>query len=391
MRITRIAVTSFMALSLAWSAVAAEKSPRGYVASDLASAQASALFIVSSQAVVRPQVAYNPMPSPIVTSGSNYPGLSNLGTMGVDVASGLVAGALLNAAAREEAMSQATRNWAWLRTGQCTTDADAPMRAALQQALLQAGITNTAQNAVLETRDLDEVVTSTGQRLVILHSTSFTPELSSVQTTLQVSAWAPSAQARRSQEKPVWQNILVVSSAPMSLPAKTEQDKAVLLAALDQAYADSGNQARVLRVNAAKHNADPNERRVAVTALREHTALVRYARQQNWTGGIDAMRRALFWGDDHCALVDQAVQDNATEAGRLLQVMFAEQLPAEGEVVSAPAVVAQSQDQQQGMIYPRSEPRELEALKGYHLSRLAGTLVSTAFSYRVLEAEEGTQ
>lgn len=386
MRIAGLAVAMVMALTGMESAAAADPPPPGFVADDLAAGKTVPLYIVSKQASVRPQVAYLWGGIPNVYGGP-YQGMTMAQSVGANLAGGLIAGVLVNAAERQAAEQAAEESWRWMQTGKCVADADAPVRTALAKALQQAGISTSAQTLVLEGRDLDEVITDKGERLVVQHSTSFTPDMQTVLTSVLVSGWGPQNADGKAQKRPRWQNLLMTASAPLALQAKTEQDTEVLLRVAQQAYVDSGNQARIAKVNAAGHGADKKERRLAVDTLRRHTRIQREAKQEDWENGIEPIRRAIYWTDNQCALVNQAVQDNAGEAARLLQAMLTEQLPSSSDVVNSPAFTA-SAEQPAGVLYEQSGPREVAAIgPSFHLSRLIGARVPTAYYDNVLDDE----
>lgn len=379
-----------VAFSCAHEAVAADPVP-GFSEGDLATAQTASLYIVSNQQNVRPQVAYRTGRSHFVFVDT-YPGTSIAQGVGINVASGVIANLLINASEREAAVQNAEQGWRWLQAGKCTVDADTPVRNALQVALREAGITTVAQSGLLEGRELDEVVTATGPRLVLQHSSSFTPDLGTVLTSVIVSSWGPEDAKGKAQESPDWVNLLMSASPPMVLQAKTDQDTALLLRAAEQAYADTGNNALIAKVNAAGHNADRIERLRAVDTLRSHNRIVREAKQQNWSEKTEPMRRAIYWTGDQCALQNQAVQDNATEVARLLQAMFAMQLPAAKEMGEAPAFTQDGAEQALAPFYRRSGQREVEAVAAsFHLSKMVGVPVRSWFFENVLELDADKQ
>lgn len=347
--------------------------------------QAAPIFIVSKQATVRPQIAHGRLPT-VVFTGAPYASLSFIEGMGVDMVGNVLGAALVNATEREAATTDAEEHWDWLQTGSCSGDADGPVRTALQGALQQAGANSPVNTGVLEDRKLEQLVSVDGGRVVVQHSTSFTPELMTVLTTVVVSAWLEGS--GKTQKKPTWQNMLMVASAPLSLQAKTEQDSQVLLEAAETKYAQSGNEARILKVNAAGHGAHKADRQLAANTLRRHHRALRDAKDPDWAGNMESARRALFWSEGNCALLKQAVDDNALEAGRLVQSLLTNALPGEGQTVSAPSFAAVAEDQKPGLVYPRSAPRELEArTPQLHVSKLVGALVETGFFNSVLRVE----
>lgn len=351
---------------------------------DMEAARAVPLYLVSHQLTVRPQVAYRFLKTPSVIGGP-YQGMNMAQSVGVNVAGALVANLLINASEAEVAVRQAEDSWRWLQAGKCTSDADAPVRNALQEALRQSNITTVAQTGVLERRDLEDVVTARGERLVLQYSTSFTPGLSAVLTSVVVTGWGPADAKGKSQKSPRWANVLMSGSSPLILPAKTERDTALLLRTAEQAYADSGNSALIAKVNAAGHNADRQERQRAVDALRRHGRIMREAKEDEWTDATEPMRRAIYWTDDQCALQNQAVQDNAAEVGRLLKAMLSSELPDAKQIVEAPAFTQASAERGDGAIFDRPSLREVEAFtRSFHLSRAVGYRLQPAFFDSVL-------
>ena len=304
--------------------------------------------------------------------------------VGINVAAGLLATAIANGQEKANATMAAQAAWRWLQAGKCNGDADAPVRSALEATLHQAGIHNAVQTGVLEGHELADVVTTAGPRLVLQHSTSFTPDLGYVLTTVLVAGYG-----NKAGDKPDWRNVLMVASAPMNLHAKTTQDTAVLVDGIEQAYADSGNEARIGRVNAAGHSADRRERQRAADTLRTYQNQLREAKRADWRPGMAVARRGLYWSDGQCAMIDQAVQDNATESARLLGLMLAGQLPEQGSTVAAPTFDAAASELPSGLQYARAAPREVEAMgTSHHLSRLVGASVPIGFFYRVLDLND---
>ena len=384
MRIRGLVV--WVALSCAGGVDAASAPPPGYDAANAGAVQSLPVHIVARQATVRPQVAYAPMDMPTIINNAPYPGTSWGQTTGINVAAGLIAGLIINGSEYAAAKSAARERWNWLQAGKCTVDADTPVRAALEQALRQAGMAGEVQSHLLEKRDLDDVVNPGEERLVVQHSTSFTPDLGVVLTSVSIAAWPKSAEGGKGKS-PAWQNMLMVASAPVNLPAKTDQDTQALLQVINQAYADSGNDERVEAVNKAGRGADIRQRNLAIDGLHHYQAQLRAAKRDKWIPETSAARRALFWTSAQCAPLQQAVQDNAEEMARLVGALYAGQLPTEG-VAPAPALAAVGEQWRQGLQYERESLREVEALApSAHLSRLAGTGVLISYAYRVLDAE----
>lgn len=261
------------------------------------------------------------------------------------------------------------------------------LESALEQALQHAEIAATPSRGVLEGRELDELVDISGPRHVVRYGASLNPDLDLLLTSITVSGW--DSGSARGSAAPDWKNVLLVASTPLNLMAKTDADTAVLTRIQELAYQASGNEERIRQVNAAGHGADRRLRTLANDTLRRHKSRLRQIARANWTPDTAAARRAQYWIDDGCALLKQAMADNAAEAARLLQALYKGQLPTEiGQGLPAPSRSAVA-ELPEGLLYPNDAERQTDLLAAnVHLSRVTGTAVSTAYAYRVLEAED---
>lgn len=354
----------------------------GYTPEMQPQAAALPLYLIAQQETVRPQYAYLPL-APNSVIDAHTLGLG----FGPTVVGGVVAGVLVNAMARAESIALARDNWQWLNNGQCRIDTRTHVEPALVQALATAGMPAASAHVLLEDDKLQEHYDPEKAHLRVSHSSSMTPDLVSLLTTVRVEGWADKGSGRH---KPEWANVLQVLSTPMWLQDKQDHDSAYLKQQLDQWYAGTGNPARIAQVNAAGRNADPALRRQASGLQTTYSARLRRITRDGWNPYAMGMMRALSWGQEDCAPIERALQDNAAEVARLLGLLYAGQLPVTGQVLEAPA----SGQEARVMVTPSvalryEQPRELvELAPSVHLSAQQGGVTSVMYHHTVVSAED---
>lgn len=346
------------------------------------------LYMVALQETVRPQYGYLGLSPELVTQSfiiNPVPGISPA----AGIVGGALGGALANAMVRAEAIAMARESWQWANQGQCRIDVRRALEPALLQALQQVGMPAPQQHIVLEDSDLDSHFDPAKAHHRITHSTSMTPGMTAMLTTVRLEGWSDQ---ERSRQQADWVNVLQVLSTPMWLDAKQAHDTDYLKQQLDHWYAGTGNAARIAQVNAAGRNADPALRRQAVSLQRSYDIRLRRINRKDWTPYAAGMARALGWGSNDCALMERAVQENAREAGRLLVLAYAGQLPQEGVMEQAPVA-----GQEAGpvltasVMYRADQPRHLLQLApSVHLSQQAAGGIPVVHHHTVLDADDLT-
>ena len=375
----RYGVAAMTAAVMVVGTATAGDEPAAYDPGRKAEVVALPLYLLAEQATLRPQVAYDRRPYSSGEAGNQQ----TMVPYQFGLLPALAAVAVVHGTELADAKAQARQRLGWLQSNQCQLPLTATMDSALLPVLAQTGMVNPPATGVIEQQDLEDLVAIDQPRQVVQYTTSLNPEMDVLLTRIQVSAWHSASS--RAKDEPDWRQVLLVASAPLNLPAKTAADQQALLQGLESDYQASGNAERIAAVNAAGRGADRRLRTLANDTLNTHRRLLRQAEKDVWSEDMQALRRVQHWSANDCALLRQAVDDNATEAARLLQAMYQGQLvagqsqplPARSEVPAA-----------EGLLYPDDLGRELQWLDGkVALSQTAGMQVSTAYVYRVLEAD----
>jgi hypothetical protein len=381
-------IAAVMAAGMIVGQARADAPLAGYAPAQREQTVALPLYLVAAQETVRPQYAFMPMPVDQVVQNMTF-SMPAVMTSGAGIVGGALGGALANAMMRAEAIAMARESWQWANQGQCRIDVRRALEPALLQALEQAGMPAPQQHIVLEDSDLDSHFDPAKAHHRITHSTSMTPGMTAMLTTVRLEGWSDQ---ERSRQQADWVNVLQVLSTPMWLDAKQAHDTDYLKQQLDHWYAGTGNAARIAQVNAAGRNADPALRRQAVSLQRSYDIRLRRINRKDWTPYAAGMARALGWGSNDCALMERAVQENAREAGRLLVLAYAGQLPQEGVMEQAPVA-----GQEPGpvltasVMYRADQPRHLLQLApSVHLSQQAAGGIPVVHHHTVLDADELT-
>jgi len=373
-----------LAAAMLCAVPAQAKLPRGFAEADAEQATGLPVHVVADRTTVRPQIAWPPVqvarPEDGLVAGHTVTPVTNPALAGgAGVLDVLIGNAVESGRLKGEARIAARR----LDAAQCRVQADVPITTALQATLEQIGWATRLQVHPSGPSAVDEVMEQEGPRLLVQHSTSLTPDLIWLVTTVTVKAWDGTGQGRNAP--PAWQNTLYVASAPLPLLDKTPQDTEQLLAILDREYAESGNEQRIREVNAAGPTADRRLRQLAADTVREYKNRRRAASKPRWDGRTALMGRAVRWNSDDCALLRLALHDSVGEAARLLQSLREGTLPAVGEPEAAPLFHAFGDAYADGAPIPR----EVVAIAPMvHLSKPKGGPVLLAFVGSVLEEDD---
>ena len=383
-----VAGAALLAAGCMVSVVQAAAPVRGYDPVKDDGIQTLPLYMVALQETVRPQYGYLGLSPELVTQSfiiNPVPGISPA----AGIVGGALGGALANAMVRAEAMAIARENWQWANNGQCRIDTRDPLEPALVQALQQVGMPAPRQHVVLEGGKLEDHFDPTLAHQLISHSSSLTPDMTALLTTVRVEGWSDKARSRHQAD---WVNVLQVLSTPMWLDGKQAHDTDYLKQQLDQWYAGTGNAARIGQINAAGRNADPAMRRQAVSLQRSYDTRLRRITRKEWTPYAAGMTRALGWGSNDCALMTRALQENAREAARLLALAYTGKMPQEGVMEEAP-VAGQGAEQvlTASVMYRADQPRHLLPLApSVHLSQQAAGGIPVVHHHTVLDADDLT-
>jgi hypothetical protein len=363
------------------SALAA-KEHRGFQAQDAATAGSLPIHVVVLQDRLRPQISYNYMDTS-QTAGSIAGNLSAAGAsfgqaVGGGLVGGLIAGAIINGAELASAKNAVRDPYALVKQARCDLVLTDSHQAALVSAIERNGWkidASTGLHALTRDQDPEDVVGKTRPRYVFTTSTSFTPDFSTLITTVDSEAFI-AADGDKADRSPAWKDSLIVVSEGVWLPPKTQADIDLMVAAEKARYASTDADALIAKVNAAGSNAHRRDRKRAESLAGQHRDNMKEARSDTWSMASEATRRALLWSENDCAKIRTTLQANLEQAGLLMDGLFTQSLPARLK--------------EDGLATGTPEPgkRSIEPLPGgAYVSRLGGENVTLGYRHMVLSED----
>lgn len=366
--------------ALAPSALAqAAKPPTpGYSPQVEAAASTTPVHIVATNTVVRPQLAFGYTSVNAIYQAGGYPGMSMGQSIGVDVAGGIIASALINGALYAEAKANARDYFEPISTAGCALAVDAPMQEAIIGSIKRSRW-GSAQVPSLHATDgeANDVIDSKAARQIFNVSTSLSPDMSWLITSLQIEGFARLAESGDGwNRKAGWQDRLIVASPRLTLPPKSNADREQMLASEQARYANSGTAALIAKINAARGNAERRDRARATEEIRLNKRLLNEATQADWTPRTEALRRSQMWSENQCAGMRAAIAGNAEALNALLDGLYSQTLPVPpvGDTEQVQAPVGQ---------------RTVSALPGGgYLSSVAGDEVQLGFRHALLKESD---
>lgn len=329
------------ALALGWSlsASTAGKGPDGYTPDRAALAASLPVHVVAFNERVLPQLSFEREDYPNDLVPVYYtPQFQNpvgLGTGESILLAGALGNTLGNALAKgmhyAVAKTRAQAAYRPLKLAQCDLPVAVPMQALVREAIARSawGANAAPKPLSLEDGDLDDRIDADQPRQIFLASSSFSPDLTALVTSLDIAAFAPEGDTGRGWRKqPLWRDQLIVVSDPLPpLPDKSAADIERMVADEQARYAASGNEALVRKVNAEGRGASRADRQAAANGQRTHASKLREARQDEWSDNALAERRAQLWSQDQCASLRTAFDQSSAELARMLDALYAQRLP----------------------------------------------------------------
>lgn len=329
LKITAIAVGALALLSYADCRAADDTD--GYRPERAAMAAQMPVYIVVLNARVRPQMDYPRMAGatvyvPYDASGMSYGQMAAVGVVG-----GVLSSVLAEAMIYAEAKQRATAAYAPVLKGRCDLVVDTLLQQTLREAMARAPWGANVQPILIDgsAEDWDKQIPKDRPRQVFTVTSSLTPGLGALLTSLDLAAYSPDGEASGTswQKKPLWRDQFIVVSDVMVLPAKTDADRARMAAQEDARYAESGDLAVVAKVAKDIYGAGKSERMRATAADRLHKSNLKLAREANWSLLTEGPRRGELWSQDDCAPMRAAVTAGNVELGRMLDDLYAQRLP----------------------------------------------------------------
>lgn len=356
------------------------KEQRGLAPADIEVARALPTQVVVVQPRLRPQIRYNYVDTTQAGVGAGD-GLYNGGgggmsygqAMGMGLAGGLIAGAIINGAEKAAAKQAVRDPYQLISQAKC----DLPLVDSHQT--MVAGALQRAQWRE-QGEESTQTAAKTGPRYAFTLSTSFSPDFSALMTTIDAAGYAPDASGKVGR-KPTWQDSLVVVSDGLWLAPKTQADIEQMVAAEKQRYAVSGADALIDKVNAARGNAPRQDRKRASLMASQHAQNMADARDEGWSDASTAMRRAMLWSQNDCALLAKTLRSNLEHADGMVQALLRNSLPAIPDTPSQPATLRAA------VVTKRPDPSTLDLPISVGMPE--GTVADESVPVRVIEPMPG--
>lgn len=375
-----------LAFALSSAAHAASQEIDGYRPERAALAASLPVHIVTLNRQLRPQVDYVYQDVSRYTPG--YPGGSpqfNAGmstgqAIGVNVLGGLIASAIVNGAAYSKAKSRAVAAYEPLQQAQCDLPIDAPLQQAVRDAIARAPWGAAATVSVTDGEDdtWEKRIPKDQPRQVFTITSSLSPGLTGLVTSVDVAAYAPEGETQSAwQKKPLWRDHFIVVSDWLDLPPRADAEIEQLVAEENRRFVDSGAQAMIARVKEKGRVGRGSELREAADARKLHEKNLGLARGESWTQEGEDLRRAQLWSENGCARLRSAIDLAGVELARMLDALYAQQLPA------------RRSSKELDNAFERPGERQIRALPGgVYVSRNEGGSVNLDFRYSLLPLKE---
>ena len=381
LKITAIAAGALALLSYADCRAADDTD--GYRPERAAMAAQMPVYIVVLNARVRPQMDYPRMAGatvyvPYDASGMSYGQMAAVGVVG-----GVLSSVLAEAMIYAESKQRATAAYAPVLKGRCDLVVDTLLQQTLREAMARAPWGANVQPILIDgsAEDWDKQIPKDRPRQVFTVTSSLTPGLGALLTSLDLAAYSPEGEASGTswQKKPLWRDQFIVVSDVMVLPAKTDADRARMAAQEDARYAESGDLAVVAKVAKDIYGAGKSERMRATAADRLHKSNLKLAREANWSLLTEGPRRGELWSQDDCAPMRAAVTAGNVELGRMLDDLYAQRLPPR-----LPSKHKTKDDPPE----PAGERKTRALPGGVYVSRNEAGTTALAYRYRLLPQKQ---
>lgn len=373
-------------LALSTAAQAASKEIDGYRSERASLAASLPVHIVALDQRVRPQVDF--VYQDVTRYMPGYPGgtpqfnsgMSTGQAIGVNVLGGLIASAIVNGAAYSEAKNRAVAAYQPLQQARCDLPVDTPLQQAVRDAIARApwGAAVAVNLTDGEDDAWEKRIPKDQPRQIFTITSSLSPGLTALVTSVDVAAYAPEGEAKPAwRKKPLWRDHFIVVSDWLDLPPKTAAEVEQLVAQEQRRFADSGAQAMVARVKEKGRVGRSSELREAADARKLHEKNLELAREESWSAEIEDQRRARLWSENDCARLRSAIDLAGAELGRMLDALYAQQLPA------------RRSSKELDNAFERPGDRQIRALPGgVYVSRNEGGSVNLNFRYSLLPVKE---
>jgi hypothetical protein len=256
------------------------------------------------------------------------PGMSFGEVVGVGVAGGLIAAAIISAAEKQAAKSLVEAAHATLQQARCDLPGGQDLARVITEAAANAPWTGEGvpRSAVLGAKqDVKDVVDSSTRRHVLVATYSMTPDFSTVISSLIVDTYADGFEDadRRWASRPLRSDRLLVFSDQVTIPDKSADDIETGVALEKERYAAGPAGALIAQAN----RGDTQARKRAAPLVREHDRRMREARAPGWTPAEAAARRSALWVADDCQLLASSLDANHEELRGLLTSLYGAGLP----------------------------------------------------------------
>lgn len=366
------------------------KELRSLQVTDTEVARALPVQVAVLQERLRPQFRYNYLDTSQVgvSAGNslyNGGGISYGQAMGIGLAGGLIAGAIINGAKKSTAKRAVRDPYELISQAGCDLPLTDSHKAMVDNALRRADWHGPGG-------DSRPATAKEGPRYVFTLSTSLSSDFSAMMTTVEASAYTPDASGKAGR-KATWEDTLVVVSDGLWLDVKSQDDIDRMVAAEKQRYTASGANALIEKVNAGGGNAPRGDRKRAELVAKQHAENMADARAEGWSDTSTAMRRAALWSENDCALMDKTLRSNLEHASAMIQALLQHSLPAAAEAGIAPdspeapstTDMAISVGVPEGVTVP-APMRVIDPIRaGFYVSHLSMENINLGYRHMVLD------
>ena len=313
-----------LALSLATPAIAANKDSRGYGSDQADLAARLPIHVVALNTKVRPQLGFRYRP---VGAERPPPPEPHLAAWEMAAGGGLLGAAIAVAGDYVWHKRKAQENFEPIEKAGCDLQVDAQLQQGVVDAIGRStwGAKASPVVSAANDRDLDKLISTDEPRHVFAVTMSLSPDLIALVTSVEVAAYAHSDGRSDWKKTPAWKDQLFVVSDLVEPPAKTQADIERMTAEEQARYEASGADALIKKVNARQ--GDQIDRKNALDAMKLHKKNMAEASLPQWSAESIVRERATMWTQDKCRRMQAAVAQAGSEAGRMLDALYAEQLP----------------------------------------------------------------
>lgn len=334
-RLLPFAAAAF-ACAFAHAAVAGKEDVAGYTAQRSALAASLPVKIVVLDTRVRPQIGL--AHRAIADEKPRAPDL-RAAALGAALGGGLLPALAIAGAERQKFHNRARDAFAPIKASGCDLRIDPSLPKAVSDAVRRSawGASTPIETVFADGRGVDRAIEQGAPRQVVSLSSSLAPDMNALVTTAQIQAYAQTEGASRWQREPVWRDELIVVSDLVEIPSKTQADVDRLAEQERARYQATSNAEKIRKLN-AQGGGDRFDRKLALEAQQQHERNMEEALAGIWPLEVEKRMRADAWSANDCARMREAIDQAGLDLGRMLDALYAQQLPPRLEREAKPVL-----------------------------------------------------